>query len=210
MRLSSRDKAIIADVNRFRVMDRDSIAELHFADKKRPVNSANNVLKRLVSDGYLRRSTAWGTPYLYLSAESSIKANSAKIPHYLEILSAYKEIKPATFTVEPKYVKGLAEPDAFFIWRKTPFFLECQRSFYSQKQIDAKFRRYKALYDSGIVFKEAWQPTNRKVFPYILVLSEVRWLVNGEFPFKVVQAQSFRQFAESVRPVVNVKKVRKI
>lgn len=202
MRLSSRDKAIIADVNRFRVMDRDSIAELHFADKKRPINSANNVLKRLVSDGYLRRSTAWGTPYLYLSAESSIKANSAKIPHYLEILNAYKDIKPATFTVEPKYAKGMAEPDAFFIWRKTPFFLECQRSFYSQKQIDAKFKRYKALYDSGLVFAESWQPANRKVFPYILVLSEVRWLVNGEFPFKVVQAQSFRQFAESVRPRV--------
>ncbi|GBY38110.1 hypothetical protein M6K051_2596 [Staphylococcus aureus] len=34
MRLSQRDKAIIADINRFRVMDRDSIAELHFSHLK--------------------------------------------------------------------------------------------------------------------------------------------------------------------------------
>jgi hypothetical protein len=204
MGLSMRDKAIIRDINRFRVMDRDSIAELYFADKKRPINSANAVLKRLVTEGHIRRSTAWGMPYLYLSVESSVKANSAKIPHYLEILRAYKEIctfgKPEVFTVEPKYAKGLAEPDAFFIWRKTPFFLECQRMFYSQKQVDAKFKRYKALYDSGVIFNETWQPADRKVFPYILVLSESRWSINGEFPFKVVQAQSFRQFVESLKP----------
>jgi hypothetical protein len=204
MGLSMRDKAIIRDINRFRVMDRDSIAELYFADKKRPINSANAVLKRLVTEGHIRRSTAWGTPYLYLSAESSVKTNSAKIPHYLEILRAYKEIcafgKPEIFTVEPKYAKGLAEPDAFFIWRKTPFFLECQRTFYSQKQIDAKFKRYKALYDSGVIFNETWQPADRKVFPYILVLSESRWSINGDFPFKVVQAQSFWQFVESLKP----------
>jgi hypothetical protein len=204
MGLSMRDKAIIRDINRFRVMDRDSIAELHFADKKCPKNSANQVLRRLVIEGHIRRSTAWGTPYLYLSAESSVKANSAKIPHYLEILRAYKEIcafgKPEVFTVEPKYAKGLAEPDAFFIWRKTPFFLECQRTFYSQKQVDAKFKRYKALYDSRVIFNETWQPVDRKVFPYILVLSESRWSINGEFPFKVVQAQSFRQFVESLKP----------
>jgi hypothetical protein len=204
MRLSERDKAIIRDINRFRVMDRDSIAELHFADKKRPINSANNVLKRLVAEGHIRRSTAWGTPYLYLSAESGVKANSAKIPHYLEILRTYKEIcafgRPEIFVVEPKYAKGLAEPDAFFIWRRTPFFLECQRTFYSQKQVDAKFKRYKALYDSGLVLAEPWQPADRKVFPYILVLSESRWSVSGDYPFKVVQAQSFRQFVESLRP----------
>jgi hypothetical protein len=204
MRLSERDKAIIRDINRFRVMDRDSIAELHFADKKRPINSANNVLKRLVADGHIRRSTAWGTPYLYLSAESGVKANSAKIPHYLAILETYKEIcafgRPEVFVVEPKYAKGLVEPDAFFIWRRTPFFLECQRTFYSQKQVDAKFKRYKALYDSGLVFAEPWQPADRKVFPYVLVLSESRWSVNGDYPFKVVQAQSFRQFVESLKP----------
>jgi hypothetical protein len=203
MRLSERDKAIIRDINRFRVMDRDSIAEMHFADKKRPINSANNVLKRLVAEEHIRRSTAWGTPYLYLSAESGVKANSTKIPHYLEILQTYKEIcafgRPEIFVVEPKYAKGLAEPDAFFIWRRTPFFLECQRTFYSQKQVAAKFKRYKALYDSGLVFVEPWQPADRKVFPYILVLSESRWSVSGDYPFKVVQAQSFRQFVESLR-----------
>ncbi|MEK4128059.1 hypothetical protein NSS60_14795 [Anoxybacillus sp. FSL W8-0382] len=92
MRLSQRDKAIIADINRFRVMDRDSIAELHFSHLKRPINSANTVLKRLVTDGHIRRSTKFGAPYLYLSRETALSEDSAKIGHYLAILGVYKDI----------------------------------------------------------------------------------------------------------------------
>jgi hypothetical protein len=33
--LNERDKAIIRDLNRFRVMDRDSICEIHFAGLKK-------------------------------------------------------------------------------------------------------------------------------------------------------------------------------
>jgi hypothetical protein len=36
MSLTERDKAIIKDLNRFRVMDRDSITELHFSICKKP------------------------------------------------------------------------------------------------------------------------------------------------------------------------------
>jgi len=201
--LNKRDKDIIRDINRFRVMDRDSIAELHFRGLKRPQNSANSVLKRLVQDGHIRRSGAYGTPYLYLSMESSIKADSTKIPHYLEILKTYKEIckheKPQLYIVEPKYEKGLAEPDVFMIFRKTPMFIECQRSVYSQKQIDKKFERYQELYDSKILDNEIWQP-EKKEFPRILVLSDTRWSIDGSYPFKVLQAQSFGQFLQSLKP----------
>nr|WGD74903.1 hypothetical protein P5631_13145 [Bacillus subtilis] len=44
MALTNRDKAIIADLNKFRVMDRDTIAELHFGNLRRPKYATNNVL----------------------------------------------------------------------------------------------------------------------------------------------------------------------
>jgi hypothetical protein len=212
MRLSERDKAIIADINRFRVMDRDSIAELHFSDKKRPINSANSVLKRLVADGHIRRSTKFGAPFLYLSKETTLRDDSAKIGHYLAILDVYKDIlRHGTldvFQVEPKYGgKGTVEPDIFCIFRKhgmagrTPFFIEVQQTVYSQKVMTAKLKRYEELYHSGLIAQEYWQPTDRlPVFPIVLIISEHRYAIDGGYPFWVLQAQSFSQFMQSLKP----------
>lgn len=212
MRLSERDKAIIADINRFRVIDRDSIAELHFAGLKRSVNSANSVLKRLVNDGHIRRSTKFGAPYLYLSRETTLREDSAKIPHYLAILGVYKDIlRHGTldvFQVEPKYGgKGTVEPDVFCIFRKhgmtgrTPFFIEVQNTLYSQKTMKTKLDRYLKLYESGVIAKEPWQPADRPpVFPIILIISEHRYAIDNDYPFRVIQAQSFTQFMQSLKP----------
>ena len=212
MRLSQRDKAIIADINRFRVMDRDSIAELHFSHLKRPINSANAVLKRLVTDGHIRRSTKFGAPYLYLSRETALSEDSAKIGHYLAILGVYKDIlRHGTldvFQVEPKYGgKGTVEPDVFCIFRKhgmtgrTPFFIEVQNTFYSQKVMTQKLKRYEELYQSRIIAQEPWQPSDRPpVFPIVLIISEHRYAIDGSYPFRVIQAQSFTQFMQSLKP----------
>ncbi|QPA33388.1 hypothetical protein [Thermaerobacillus caldiproteolyticus] len=212
MRLSERDKAIIRDINRFRVMDRDSIAELHFSHLKRPANSANAVLKRLVANGHIRRSEAFGAPFLYLTAESNIKKDSAKISHYLAILSVYKEMRKygdvITFQIEPKYgTKGTVEPDIFCIFRKydrqnkTPFFIEVQNTVYSQKMMQAKLERYLKLFESGVIAKEPWQPADKPpVFPRVLILSEQRFAIDGQYPFYVIQAQSFGQFVQSLKP----------
>jgi hypothetical protein len=211
MRLSERDKAIIADINRFRVMDRDSIAEMHFSDKKRPINSANSVLKRLVADGHIRRSTKFGAPYLYLSKETSLREDSAKIGHYLSILNVYKDIlRHGTldvFQVEPKYGgKGTVEPDIFCIFRKhgmagrTPFFIEVQQTVYSQKVMTAKLKRYEEFYQSGLIAQEYWQPTDRPpVFPIVLIISEHRYAIDGSYPFRVLQAQSFSKFLNALQ-----------
>ncbi len=203
MPLTKRDKAIIADLQRFRVMSRDDIADIHFKGLKRPQESANNVLLRLVREGHIQRSTAF-VPYVYFCAESGIKKNSQKIPHYLEIVKTYKEILSTGpvehFTVEPKYRKGLAEPDAFFIYQRTPFFLECQRSIYSEKMMEEKLNRYLALYESGLIADESWQPAGKVVFPYILILSDTRYAINQRYPFRVFQAPSFMQFIQSLKP----------
>jgi len=199
---TNRDKAIIKDLNKFRVMDRDSIAELHFAKLKNPQVAANNVLLRLFRDGLIQRSNAF-VPYVYFGPDVNIKKNSAKIAHFLAILNVYKEMRKLgrleTFLVEPKYgKKGVAEPDIFALYRNTGFFIEVQRTLYSPKQMREKLGRYVDLYHSGIIS----QP-----FPHVLILSQDPYVIDGDYPFKVFQAQSFSDFMSTLQPKRKVKPV---
>lgn len=192
--LTNRDKAIIKDLTRFRVMDRNSIAEIHFSNVKNPERAANNVLLRLLRDGEIQRSKSF-VPYVYFGPETNIKKNSAKIGHFLAILNTYKEMyklgKLTTFLVEPKYgSKGTVEPDIFCIFRDTAFFIEIQRTIYSDKQMKEKLDRYVEFYHNGIMTKP---------FPHVLIISEQRYAIDGDFPFKIFQAQSFTQFTDSLR-----------
>lgn len=199
--LTERDKAIIKDLNRFRVIDRDSIAELHFAGLKNPRYAANNVLLRLLRDGQIQRSTAF-VPYVYFGPEVNMKQNSAKIGHFLAILNVYKDMrklgKLESFWVEPKYGKKGegAEPDIYCMFRGTGFFVEVQRTIYSEKQMNEKLDRYIDLYNSSIVAKP---------FPHVLILSDQRYAIDGEYPFKVFQAQSFNDFLNMLKPGVEEK-----
>ena len=202
MSLTERDKAIIKDLNKFRVMDRDSIAELHFSNSKNPKDSTNHVLLRLLREGHIQRSTTF-TPYVYFGAESKIKKDSVKIAHFLSILNVYKElvklVNIGTFLVEPKYGKKgeCAEPDIFCQYRQTNFFVEVQRTLYSEKQMNEKLDRYIDLYNSGAM-------TNP--FPHVLILSEQRYAIDysNHYPFKIFQAESFTQFVNSLTPTVKV------
>jgi hypothetical protein len=202
MSLTNRDKAIIKDLNKFRVMDRDSIAALHFSNLKNPNYAANNVLLRLLRDGYIQRSTAF-IPYCYFGPDVEIKKNSQKIGHFLAIVNLYKEIKQlgnmGTFLVEPKYGKKgeCAEPDVFCQYRRTNFFVEVQRTVYSNKLIEEKLDRYIDLYNSGIMSAP---------FPHLLILSDQRYAIDGQYPFKIFQADSFTNFVKSLTREESVKK----
>lgn len=194
MMLNERDKAIIKDLNRFRVMDRDSVSELYFSNVKNPKDSTNHVLLRLLRDGHIQRSKSF-VPYVYFSTESNLKKDSAKIGHFLAILQTYKEMrqlgKLTTFLVEPKYgSKGIVEPDIFCTFRDTHFFIEVQRTLYSEKQMNEKINRYVDFYHSGVMAKP---------FPHVLILSEQRYAIDMELPFKVFQSQSFSQFTQSLK-----------
>lgn len=202
MSLTKRDKLIIDHLNKFRVMDRDSIAELFFSNLKNPKYAANNVLLRLVREGHIQRSTSF-TPYVYFGSDVSVKKNSAKIGHFLAILNVYKDIlqhgKINTFLVEPKYGnKGMVEPDVFCIYRKTPFFIEVQNSIYSERQMKEKMNRYLELYHSGLLLHETWQPEGHKIFPHILIISNQRYALES-YPFHVFQAESFTQFIQLLK-----------
>jgi hypothetical protein len=195
MSLTNRDKAIIKDLNKFRVMDRDSIAELHFSNVKNQKDSTNHVLLRLLRDGHIQRSTAFN-PYVYFGPDVNIKKDSAKINHFLAILNVYKELRKLgnleTFLVEPKFGKKgeCAEPDIYCKYRNRFFFVEVQRTVYSEKLMNEKLDRYIDLYNTGNITSP---------FPHVLILSEQRYAIDDEYPFKVFQAESFTQFINSLK-----------
>lgn len=182
--MKKRDLAILNDLQRFRCLTRDDIIDLHFKDLKQPVTSCNTVLKRLRRDGYIEVSTRQ-LPYIYFASPSPIKKDSTKIPHFLKIVDFYKSCTkfalPSTFIVEPKYGKGYMEPDVFMTWKKTPFFVEIQRSVYSDKVMTEKVKRYDNYYFSNEWQKEPWQPQNKKVFPAVIIITDTRYRIESTY-----------------------------
>lgn len=180
--MRKRDLAILKDLQRFRVLSRDDIIDLHFSHLKQPITSCNAVLKRLRRDGYIEVCTNM-QPYLYFLSPAPIKKDSMKIPHFLKIVQFYKNLlefqDPKSFIVEPKYGKGFMEPDAFMIWKGGAFFVEIQRSVYSEKVMDEKINRYEVYFMSNEWQQESWQPTNKKVFPTVLMITDTRYKIES-------------------------------
>ena len=182
--MRERDKAILKDLERFRVLSRNDIIDLHFSGLKNPIASCNTVLKRLRRDGLIEANKDL-QPYLYFLSPSPIKKDSTKIPHFLRIVEFYKSVKkyeePRIFHIEPKYGKGYMEPDVFMIWKRSPFFVEIQRSVYSERVMTEKVKRYEAYFLSNEWKKEPWQPVNRKVFPVVLLLTDTRYKISSSY-----------------------------
>lgn len=200
--MKKRDLAILKDLERFRVMDRDSIIDLHFKGLKQPITCCNTVLKRLRRDGYIEVNMNQ-QPYLYFSNPSPIKKDSTKIPHFLKIVEFYRQTKkyncPKIFIVEPKYGKGYMEPDVFMIWKGSPFFVEIQRSVYSSKVMDEKINRYESYFLSNEWQQEAWQPSNRKVFPSVIMVTDTRYDIQSS-SITFHQVQSIDQLVKMFEP----------
>ena len=76
-RLSQRDKDIIAFINQFRAVDRDSLVDLFFRQLKSPVNACNSVMIRLYRLGLIERTQQY-SPTVYLPVDAKIKKNSQK------------------------------------------------------------------------------------------------------------------------------------
>lgn len=182
--MRKRDLAILNDLQRFRCLSRDDIIDLHFTHLKQPVTSCNTVLKRLRRDGYVDVNTNQ-QPFLYFISPAPIKKDSTKIPHFLKIVEFYKNTRvheePKIFVVEPKYGKGYMEPDAFMIWKRGPFFVEIQRSVYSERVMNEKIKRYEDYYLSNEWQQETWQPANKKVFPPVLVITDTRYNLDSSY-----------------------------
>lgn len=204
--MKKRDLAILSDLQRFRCLTRDNIIDLHFSHLKQPVTSCNTVLKRLRRDGYIEVNTNY-QQYLYFYSPSPIKKDSTKIPHFLKIVEFYisllKYEKPKSFIVEPKFGKGYMEPDAFMRWRRGPFFVEIQRSVYSDKMIKEKIKRYEDYYFSEEWQQEAWQPQDKKVFPTVLVLTDTRYNLNSSY-IKFIQVTCIDELMNIIQPKIKM------
>lgn len=199
--MNERDKQIIADLNRFRFLRGDDIADLYFSHTKHPVTQANFVLKRLRRDGYIKCSTE-RRKYVYYCAERRVKQDSQKIGHFLSMVDFYKDLRkidpPRRFLVEPKLGgKGLPEPDIFMIWRGSPWFVEIQRTRYTDKVMQDKLNRYEHYYVSGAWEKESWQPQSRKIFPYLWIIGVGKYKIDGR-PFPVFQGD-LQQMIETMK-----------
>src|SRR5690606_412383 len=165
---------------------------------KSPHKAANNVLLRLLRENHIQRSTAF-QPYVYFGQDINMKKNSAKIGHFLKILDVYKEVKKLgsleEFLVEPKFgSKGTVEPDVYCIYRKTRFFIEVQNTLYSEKVMKEKMERYVELFDSRVIDGK---------FPHVLIISDQRYALDSDYPFRIFQATSFKNFVYSLSSTNN-------
>jgi Replication-relaxation len=209
--MKKRDLAILNDLKRFRCLTRDDIIDLHFKNLKQPVTCCNTVLKRLRRDGYIEVSTRQ-QPYIYFASPAPIKKDSAKIPHFLKIAEFYisllkiKDEPPKSFVVEPKYGKGFMEPDAFMIWKRGPFFVEIQRSVYSDKVMKEKVIRYEAYFMSNEWQREPWQPENKKVFPTVLMLTDTRYSIESPY-VRFIQVQNIEQLVHMFEPKKKIESI---
>ncbi|ASL62566.1 replication-relaxation family protein [Bacillus cereus] len=198
--MRNRDKAILTNLKRFRCMSRDDIIDLHFQGLKNAVTCCNTVMKRLRRDGHVDANISL-QPYIYFPQSSTLRKTSQKIPHFLGILDVYKQLiyyeKPKLFKVEPKYGKEFMEPDAFTIWRRSPFFIEVQRSVYSKKVMQDKINRYELYFHSQEWHNESWQPKESKYFPSILIITEKYYNISS-FSLRIFQASSISNFLNSL------------
>lgn len=177
--MNKRDKAIVNDLYRFRMLSRDQIIGLHFSQLKKPVSTCNLVLKRLQDRGYIKAFKSF-QPFVYAPVDSKIKESSQKILHFLAIADTFIEMKkydePAHVLVEPKFgEKGTIEPDLFCIFKRTPFFIEIQRNIYSEKVMKEKIGRYETFYYSEAWKEFEWQRKDKKIFPIILFITNTRY-----------------------------------
>ncbi|MGH0695627.1 replication-relaxation family protein [Bacillus cereus] len=198
--MRNRDKAILNNLKRFRCMSRDDIIDLHFQGLKNAVTCCNTVMKRLRRDGHVDANISQ-QPYIYFPQSSTLRKTSQKIPHFLGILDVYKQLiyyeKPKLFKVEPKYSKEFMEPDAFTIWRRSPFFIEVQKSVYSKKVMQDKINRYELYFHSQEWHNESWQPKESKYFPSILIITEKYYNLSS-FSLRIFQASSISNFLNSL------------
>ncbi|MEH7293928.1 hypothetical protein V7134_26600 [Priestia megaterium] len=203
-RLSQRDKDIIAFIDQFRAVDRDSLVDLFFKQLKSPVNACNSVMVRLYRLGIVERTQQY-SPTVYLPIDAKIKKNSQKILHFLSILDVYKQMctystpKQVIIEDKPTRRKGGIEPDLFCIFKGSPFWIEIQRNQYSEQKMQSKINLYEEFFFSDEWQALYWQPDDRSaLFPSIILITPVRYAVSSEH-IRIIQVASIHELMEKYK-----------
>ncbi|PGX39107.1 hypothetical protein COE67_17985 [Priestia megaterium] len=203
-RLSQRDKDIIAFINQFRAVDRDSLVDLFFKQLKSPVNACNSVMVRLYRLGLIERTQQY-SPTVYLPVDAKIKKNSQKILHFLSILDVYKQMctysTPKQVIVEDKPTgrKGGIEPDLFCIFKGSPFWIEIQRNQYSEQKMQDKINLYEEFFFSDEWKTLQWQPEDRvAIFPSVILITHIRYAATSDH-IRIIQVASIYELMEKYK-----------
>ncbi|MGC9935389.1 hypothetical protein [Priestia aryabhattai] len=203
-RLSQRDKDIIAFINQFRAVDRDSLVDIFFKQLRSPVNACNSVMVRLYRLGLIERTQQY-SPTVYLPVNANIKKNSQKILHFLSILDIYKQMctysTPKQVIVEDKPTgrKGGIEPDLFCIFKGSPFWIEVQRNQYSEQKMQVKINLYEEFFFSDEWKALNWQPEDRSaIFPSVILITPVRYAASSEH-IRIIQVASIHELMQKYK-----------
>lgn len=201
--MNTRDRAILESLKTFRVLSRDQLIGLHFNGLKNPINSANNVLKRLSRDGVIKCSTRF-SPYVYFLSETKIKHDSQKIPHFLSLVDTYIEMMntgfaPKHLAIEPKYQKkGGVEPDIFCKWLGMPIFIEVQRNTYTAAYMQKKIDLYENYFHSDDWKTEPYQEFGKERFPSVVIVTDTRYPVKSD-NYSIIQVPNMTDLFNRVQ-----------
>lgn len=178
--MNQRDRQVVKAIEKFHCLNRDDVIRLFFPNHKAKIACANKVLRRLVDREQIKVERT-ADPFIYFPFDSKMRPNSQKIDHYRHIFNAYLQLRSLgrlrQFEVEPTLgKKGTVEPDAFCIFRGTPFFIEIQMSnFYTKNYMLKKLARYEQ-YRVGKSWEQFdWQPKDKKFFPRIWMIGEKKY-----------------------------------
>lgn len=85
----------------------------------------------------------------------------------------------------------------FTIWRRSPFFIEVQKSVYSKKLMQDTINRYELYFHNQEWHNEYWQPKASKFFPSILIITDKHYDVQSPY-FRIFQANSIESFMNNL------------
>ncbi|MCP3738836.1 replication-relaxation family protein [Rossellomorea sp. BNER] len=206
--MRKRDLEILKSLEKFKVLTRDQIAALHFNHNANPHINANRVLKRLRDTGYIQANTDRSFhQYIYFNNPSLIKTDSQKIEHYLMIAQTYVDMlkysQVRQFHIETLIPDFKLIPDVFAQWLNKNWFIECQNSLYTSKQLYKKLDKYVQYYES-----EEWKnkSISETCFPNVLIIGKVNLkFKSDDYPFKVKQVREIEDLSKAIEEAKRVK-----
>ncbi len=99
---------------------------------------------------------------------------------------------PKSIIVEDKPTgrKGGIEPGLFCIFKGSPFWIEIQRTQYSEQKMQDKIHLYEGFFFADEWRSLHWQPEGRPpIFPSIILITPVRYAVSSEH-IRLIQVAS--------------------
>jgi hypothetical protein len=191
--MRKRDLDIIKSLGKFKCLTRSQLEALHFNKNANPTVTANRVLKRLRdSDNITANTDRSFQEYIYFNNPSTIKTNSQKIDHFLQIAQTYIDMKKYSpvkeFIIESKINNAAFIPDVYADWLNRRWFIECQNSIYTVKQLYSKLDKYRDYYESGYYEELVGE---RNPFPNVLIIGKLNLSFNpSDYLFTVRQVKS--------------------